>query len=407
MPALRDRSRRSSSTRSTIWRTSIARQATSIARSSVLTRQRRDCPRSICCRSSGRSTSRRSRTSSCSRDGSKPRWRPIAHAVDLSRRARHADGLVQSLRMLGNALLGLARYDEALPCLQEAAQLFAQLEDRVSEAEMRSGIARILERTLSRRRGAGVERGADAAAPARRFARRARSARRAGARETRERSGRRDSRIRIGARAGGDDRRARRARAAIRNVLGILEWERGGYAAALRHYESALALVREAAAYGAHEAVILNSLGACLTRLGRPDEARTVLEESLALSREIGERQLEAHALAALGHVVAQRPRLERCRGLVRAVPRCAPRHRRPRRRGLDASASRRGPRRIGDTRQRSRTRRCGSRGRRKRRRRSGRRVRGRGAHDSQSAIRRSSRMPRYIIERSVPRSHA
>ena len=68
-------------------------------------------------------------------------------AVDLSRRARHADGLVQSLRMLGNVLLGLARYDEALPCLQEAAELFAQLEDRLSEAEMRSGVARILERT--------------------------------------------------------------------------------------------------------------------------------------------------------------------------------------------------------------------------------------------------------------------
>jgi Flp pilus assembly protein TadD len=51
------------------------------------------------------------------------------------------------------------------------------------------------------------------------------------------------------------------------------------------------------------EAVILNSLGVSLTKLGRRDEARTVLEESLALSREIGERQLEAHALAALGHV--------------------------------------------------------------------------------------------------------
>ena len=68
-------------------------------------------------------------------------------AVDLSRRARHAEGLVQSLRMLGNALLGLARYDEARPCLEEAATLFAQLEDGASEVEMRSGIARILERS--------------------------------------------------------------------------------------------------------------------------------------------------------------------------------------------------------------------------------------------------------------------
>src|SRR5204863_9644751 len=46
-----------------------------------------------------------------------------------------------------NALLGLARYDEALTYLQEAADLFAQLEDRGSEAEMRAGVARILERT--------------------------------------------------------------------------------------------------------------------------------------------------------------------------------------------------------------------------------------------------------------------
>ena len=89
-------------------------------------------------------------------------------------------------------------------------------------------------------------------------------------------------------------------------MLGMLEWERGGYAAALRHYESALALVRGQGNPG-HEAVILNSLGVSLTKLGRPEEARTVLEESLALSREIGERQLEAHALAALGQVALTR----------------------------------------------------------------------------------------------------
>src|SRR6185503_14308156 len=52
-----------------------------------------------------------------------------------------------------------------------------------------------------------------------------------------------------------------------------------------------------------HEAVILNSLGVSLTKLNRPEEARTVLDESLALCREIGERQLEAHALSALGHL--------------------------------------------------------------------------------------------------------
>jgi serine/threonine protein kinase/tetratricopeptide (TPR) repeat protein len=221
-------------------------------------------------------------------------------AVDLSRRARHADGLVQSLRMLGNVLLGLARYAEALPHLQEAAELFAQLEDRASEAEMRAGVARILEGTapqdapaawmavqaLQRSRGdtrgeldareglarAMRARGPDEAIPA--F----------------------ESALALAATIG---ERAREA--AIRNGLGILEWHRGRFAAALVHYESALAIVRGQRAR-AHEAVILNSLGVCLTKLSRPEEARTVLEEALAISRAIDEPSLEAHALAALGH---------------------------------------------------------------------------------------------------------
>ncbi|HJZ75199.1 MAG TPA: tetratricopeptide repeat protein [Vicinamibacterales bacterium] len=222
-------------------------------------------------------------------------------AVDLSRRARHADGLVQSLRMLGNALLALARYDEALPCLQEAAQLFAQLEDRESEAEMWTGVARILERespdeaaqawhavlAIQRKLGdsrseldarEGVARamrcrGPDEAIPA--F----------------------ESALALAATIG-----ERRKEVSIRNVLGILEWARGGYAEALQHYEAALALIR-GEGEAAQEALILNSLGVSLTKLGRPDEARTVLEESLVLSQRAGQRQLEAHALAGLGQV--------------------------------------------------------------------------------------------------------
>ena len=281
-------------------------------------------------------------------------------AVDLSRRARHAEGLVQSLRMLGNALVGLTRYEEALPYLEEAAQLFGQLEDHVSEAEMRSATARILERrspqaavaawnavlALHRRRGdtkneltarEGLARalradGPDAAIPA--F----------------------EAAHALAATIGDRSRQA-----SIGNVLGILEWTRGRYVEALRHYESVLALIRATDEHEprmntdkheprintdeheprmntdkhgstrmntdthgstrmntdthgsstdkrqttrwADEAVTLNSIGACLTRLGRRDEARTVLSESLALSRQLGERQLEAHALTTLGHV--------------------------------------------------------------------------------------------------------
>ncbi len=223
-------------------------------------------------------------------------------AVDLSRRARHADGLVQSLRMLGHALLGLARYDEALPYLKEAAQLFAQLEDRVSEAEMWTGVARILERQSPE----DAARAWDAVLTIHRHRGDARSeleareglARALRAQGVAEATAAFESALALAATLGERGRQA-----AIRNVLGIMEWERGRFGEALKHYESALALIRGQGSRG-DEAVLLNSIGVCLTRLGRPDEARTVLEESLTISGEIGEPQLEAHALAALGQVL-------------------------------------------------------------------------------------------------------
>jgi len=223
-------------------------------------------------------------------------------AVDLSRRARYADGLVQSLRMLGNALVGLARYDEALPCLQEAAQLFGQLEDSASQAEMLTSIARILESRLpadaahawdtvlklQRKRGdskseldarEGLARASRAKGPA-------------------EAIPAYEATLALAATIGDVAKEA-----AIRNVLGMLEWERGGYVEALRHYEAALALIRDQGGDRRDEAIVLNSLGVTLIRLGRPDEARTVLENSLMISRDYGERLLEAHALTGLGQI--------------------------------------------------------------------------------------------------------
>jgi tetratricopeptide (TPR) repeat protein len=58
--------------------------------------------------------------------------------------------------------------------------------------------------------------------------------------------------------------------------------------------------------------LILNSLGVTLTRLHRPEEARTALEESVGLTRESGQPLLEAHALAALGQVYQMIGRLDR-----------------------------------------------------------------------------------------------
>ena len=67
--------------------------------------------------------------------------RAYEESVETSRRSRHADGLVQSLRAQGEVLLGLGRYAEALPPLQEAARLFAQLGDQASGVEMLCSVA--------------------------------------------------------------------------------------------------------------------------------------------------------------------------------------------------------------------------------------------------------------------------
>jgi serine/threonine protein kinase/predicted ATPase len=234
-----------------------------------------------------------------------------AQAVELSRRARHADGLVQSLRALGELLFTLGKEDAALPRLTEAARLFAQLEDREGEVEMWTRVAGILERTSasdaaaawenvrSLRRSLGDVRGELDALDGLARAIRTRGA------PPGETVPHVEAALAL-ATTLGDLRRE----AALRNRLGILEWEGGRYTEALRHYEVALRLFRELGDH-AGEGLALNSLGVTLGRLERHEEARTALEDSIALNRERGQQLLEAHALAALGDICRARGRVE------------------------------------------------------------------------------------------------
>ena len=75
------------------------------------------------------------------------RFATYQQAIELSRRARHAEGLAQSLRTLGEVLFELGRHEEALPYLAEAAELFAQLEDAAAEADLWNRAAAAHERT--------------------------------------------------------------------------------------------------------------------------------------------------------------------------------------------------------------------------------------------------------------------
>ncbi len=234
-------------------------------------------------------------------------------AIELSRRAHHAEGLAQSLRTLGEVLFELGRHGDALPYLVEAAQLFAQLEDAVAEANMWRYAAMARERTglhaESREAWKRVQPLCRQVGDSRGLL----NAMEGVARSTRQIDGASDSSVAAFeaaldmASTLGEWRRA----LACRNTLGILEWERGRFADALTHYEAALLLAREQGE-PVEEGVILNSVGVTLSKLNRPEDARTVLEESVTLNRDTGQHLLQAHALAALGHVSRALGRLDR-----------------------------------------------------------------------------------------------
>jgi tetratricopeptide (TPR) repeat protein/class 3 adenylate cyclase len=236
-------------------------------------------------------------------------------SIELSRRAHHADGLVQSLRALGEVLLGLQRDEEAAPLLEEAAARFAGLEDRASEVEMLSRVATIVERSMQperaletwgRVRALYAELG-DARGVLTALEGVARSARKSGA--PRGEAIAHTSAALALASTLGETRRE----LALLNTLGILEWESGHYEEAMLHYEIALALARDMRDRGS-EGLLLNSLAVTLSCLDRGEEARTVLEQSIALNRETGEQLLEAHALTALGDIHRARRALDAAR---------------------------------------------------------------------------------------------
>jgi serine/threonine protein kinase/tetratricopeptide (TPR) repeat protein len=89
----------------------------------------------------------------------------------------------------------------------------------------------------------------------------------------------------------------------VLNSMGIVEWERGGYTRALEHYERALAIFRSTGDLP-HEGLTLNSMAVTLPKLGRYEEALACLKEAVGVHRQSGQRLLEGHALAAMGQTL-------------------------------------------------------------------------------------------------------
>ena len=236
-------------------------------------------------------------------------------AVEMTRKARYADGSSAANRILGEVLVGLDRHAEALPHLREAGALYAQLQDHENEILMyrrMAGVHELLQQpteahalwTQLRELYLARMQLAQAAEAAEGVARAARQLpAHAGDAVTRY-----EEAISLAQRHGD---RAREL--AVRNSLGIVHWERGAYADAVRQYEAALRICRETGDE-VHEGLILNSLGASLHKLQRWDEARTVLADAVRVTEASGERQLHAHALGLLGDV---------CLGSMRLADAC------------------------------------------------------------------------------------
>ena len=225
-------------------------------------------------------------------------------AVEFTRRADFVPGLSLSLRMLGEVLAALGRRAEALPLLEEAARLFAQLGNRTSEAELWESIARAYE----------AEHGDHEAMSA--WAR-ARAIRRdlhdvAGELTAAEGLGR-VTRRHVGepslaiphyvdaaalAAALGE----RRTEGRLRNIIGILEYERTSYAAALEQYRLAMTAF-DACDDADGVGLALNSIGATLRRMGRHAEARDSLARALSHNERAARPDLLGHTLGMLGAV--------------------------------------------------------------------------------------------------------
>lgn len=229
-------------------------------------------------------------------------------AIDLTRKARYASGLAQSLRICGEVLVGLARHQDALPYLQEAAATFAGLGDVEGQGRMWSAIA--AEEELLQHHVAAVAAWGKASLLLRQLG--------DGAGELAAVEGlARTTRVHVaepslalahyqrGVRLA-ESLGADAAEGRMRNVMGILEWNRGEYAQALEHYERAHALF-SGLGDEANAGLMLNSIGATLKVLGRTAEAEQRLREALQLHQRTGEVQLEGHALALIGDLLLDR----------------------------------------------------------------------------------------------------
>ncbi|HEU4389570.1 MAG TPA: tetratricopeptide repeat protein, partial [Blastocatellia bacterium] len=225
--------------------------------------------------------------------------------VVLTRAYEIRKDLGRALETLGGRLIALNRFDEALPHLRDAADLFAEFGHIAEQARMLASIAYICERDPVRR-DVAMETWLSVASLSRVLGDRIREmeALEGMARAARMSNG--DFSLAVDCLRSARDIARHLGDAAkegeLLNTIGILEWTSGDYASALSSYEAALEIFDDLGDT-VHAGLAMNSIGVTLDKLGRYDEAVKRLNDALFLHSQTGERMLRGHALTALGDV--------------------------------------------------------------------------------------------------------
>lgn len=222
-------------------------------------------------------------------------------SVEMTRKLRHLEGLSTSLRMLGEVLMHLDRYEEALPVLEEAAGVYERMFDPVAAAKMWRGAGRSAELMGEAERGLAAWRSVGRLArqeglPDLEVVALEGVARLLAPTDPEGATAAWEDALELDAELGGE-----RA-GSIQYAIGLLHWKRGQLDEALRRFESAYASLADTEAR-ADAGLALNSIGRALLDLGRLEEARERLLAAVRFQEASGERLLEAHALATLAEV--------------------------------------------------------------------------------------------------------
>jgi tetratricopeptide (TPR) repeat protein len=224
-------------------------------------------------------------------------------AIEIGRQSRYAFGLAHCLRGLGELLVRAGRPDEALPHLREAADLARRLVDRDAEIALLEQTASILAAKGQHRDAADCwERLLELTRENGPLQIAARALR--GLAACAEQAGHVDAAVRwmreVLPLCDGVER------GNLLNEIGIREWSRGRVDRALDAFREALALF-ERLSQPTPAGLMLNSIGSCLLRLERLDEADEVLRRATDVTSSSGQLLLEGHALGLRGDVALAR----------------------------------------------------------------------------------------------------